>query len=67
MKDIIQISFNVKIEASPLAKGLTEPFTKIFEKAIPYLERLAEAGTKAVEQDTVRQDVPCQERDTGKN
>lgn len=62
MKDIIQVSFNVKIEASPLAKGLTEPFTKIFEKAIPYLERIAEAGTKAVEQA-----VPGQEHDTGKN
>lgn len=61
MKDIIQVTFSVKLEASPLAKGLTEPLTKIFEKAIPYLERIAEAGTKAVEQDTVRQDVPGQE------
>lgn len=62
MKDIIQVTFSVKLEASPLAKGLTEPLTKIFEKAIPYLERIAEAGTKAVEQE-----VPCQEHDTGKN
>lgn len=51
MKDIIQVSFNVKVEASPLAKGLTEPLTKIFNKAIPYLERVVEAYTKSLERE----------------
>lgn len=51
MKDIIQVSFSVKVEASPLAKGLTEPLTKIFNKAIPYLERVVEAYTKSLERE----------------
>jgi hypothetical protein len=52
MKDIIQISFSVKVEASPLAKGLTEPITKIVSKAIPYLERVADAYVKKIEKET---------------
>ena len=43
MKDVIQISFSVKVEASPLAKGLTEPFVKLLEKSVPLIERIADS------------------------
>lgn len=43
MKDIVQISFSIKVEASPLAKGLTEPFVKLLEKSVPLIERVADS------------------------
>ena len=52
MKDIFQISFSVKVEASPLAKGLTGPFVKLLEKAVPLLERVAEAAVASFEKET---------------
>ena len=51
MKDLFEISFSVKVSASPLAKGLTEPVTKILSKSIPYLERIAEAFVKDMEKE----------------
>lgn len=52
MKDVFQISFSVKVEASPLAKGLTEPFVKLLEKSVPLLERVAEAAVASFEKET---------------
>lgn len=51
MKDVFQISFSVKVEASPLAKGLTEPFVKLLEKSVPLLERVAEAAVASFEKE----------------
>ena len=52
MKDVFQISFSVKVEASPLAKGLTEPFVKLLEKSVPLLERVGEAAVSSFEKET---------------
>lgn len=52
MKDVFQISFSVKVEASPLAKGLTEPFVKLLEKSVPLIERVAEAAVASFEKET---------------
>lgn len=49
MKDVIEISFTVNVKASPLAKGVAQPLAKVFEKFIPYAERITEAATKAYE------------------
>jgi len=51
MKDVIQISFSVKVEASPLAKGLTEPFAKLLEKSVPLIERVANAAVASFEKE----------------
>ena len=51
MKDVIQISFSVKVEASPLAKGLTEPFAKLLEKSVPLIERVANAAIASFEKE----------------
>ena len=49
MKDVIEISFSINVKASPLAKGVAQPIAKVFEKLIPYAERVTEAATKAYE------------------
>ncbi len=49
MKDVFQISFSVKVEASPLAKGIADPFVKVLNSAVPLLERVAEAAVKSFE------------------
>lgn len=51
MKDVFQISFSVKVEASPLAKGLTEPFVKLLEKSVPLIERVANAAVASFEKE----------------
>ena len=51
MKDVVQISFSVKVEASPLAKGLTEPFVKLLEKSMPLIERVANAAVASFEKE----------------
>ena len=43
MKDVIQISFSVKVDASALANGLTEPLVKLLEKSVPLIERIADS------------------------
>lgn len=52
MKDVVQISFSVKVEASPLAKGLTEPFVKLLEKSVPLIERVANAAVASFEKES---------------
>lgn len=51
MKNLFEVAFTVKVSASPLAKGLTEPVTKVLNKAIPFLERIAEAYVKDMEKE----------------
>lgn len=51
MKDVFQISFSVKVEASPLAKRIADPFVKVLNSAVPLLERVAEAAVKSFERD----------------
>ena len=63
MKDVIQISFSVKVEASPLAKGLTEPFVKLLEKSVPLLERVAEAAVASFEK-TNQEETKCKGENT---
>lgn len=59
MKDVIQISFSVKVEASPLAKGLTEPFAKLLEKSVPLIERVADATVAYFEKEIKEESKPC--------
>lgn len=49
MKDILQISFSVKVKAAAVAKELVVPLTKVIKKALPYAERIAAAATKDFE------------------
>lgn len=56
MKDVIQISFSVKVEASPLAKGLTEPFVKLLEKSVPLIERVANAAIASFEKEAFEEE-----------
>lgn len=38
MKDLFEVSFAVKVCASPLARGLTKPLAEALERAVPLLE-----------------------------
>ena len=51
MKDLFQISVSVKVEASPLAKGLSEPIVNVINKSIPYFERYVEARVSQIEKE----------------
>ena len=71
MKDVIQISFSVKVEASPLAKGLTEPFAKLLEKSVPLIERVVDSTVayyeKEMKEETKsQQSKPCYDPFEGK-
>lgn len=65
MKDVLQISFSVKVEASPLAKGLTEPFVKLLEKSVPLLERVANAAVASYEKETKEETKEETKKDKG--
>ena len=70
MKDVLQISFSVKVEASPLAKGLTDPFVKLLEKSVPLIERVANAAVASFEKETkeeTKEDKPCHRIDRNDN
>lgn len=63
MKDVFQISFSIKVEASPLSKGLTEPFVKLLEKSVPLIERAAEAVVSSFEK-TNQEETKCKGENT---
>lgn len=51
MKDLFQISFSVKVEASNLlSKRVADPLVKILEDAVPLVQRAGEALVKELEE-----------------